>query len=189
MIASLGEPTLTKERRQRRYAAIPQAVREDWGLLVSFFLQIVQGMLPCFLDARVDLATWFALARSAVGRQAVLLDGDLRPGSRERLCKWQSRITHHTVKLYVGNISSTITEADLQRIFEEFGTVTEIKVVTDRQTGQPRGFAFVTMSNDSEGRAAIKGLDGKEFGGRPLVVNEARPQEDRPRRSSPRPRR
>ena len=61
---------LTKERRQRRCAAIPQAVREDWDLLVPFFLHIGQGMLPCFLDARVDLATWFALARSAVGRQA-----------------------------------------------------------------------------------------------------------------------
>jgi cold-inducible RNA-binding protein len=65
------------------------------------------------------------------------------------------------VKLYVGNISSTITEADLQRIFEEFGSVTEIKVVTDRQTGQPRGFAFVTMSSVPEGRAAIKGLEGR----------------------------
>ena len=70
LITSLGQPGLTKERRQRRYAAIPQAVREDWDLLVPFFLHIGQGMLPCFLDARVDLATWFALARSAVGRQA-----------------------------------------------------------------------------------------------------------------------
>ena len=87
------------------------------------------------------------------------------------------------MKLYVGNISFTITEADLQRIFEEFGSVTEIKVVTDRQTGQPRGFAFVTMSSVPEGRAAIKSLDGKEFGGRPLKVSEARPKEDRPPRS------
>jgi cold-inducible RNA-binding protein len=93
------------------------------------------------------------------------------------------------VKLFVGNISFTITEADLQHIFEQFGSVTEIKVVTDRETGQPRGFAFVTMGNGAEGRAAIKGLDGKEFGGRPLKVNEARPKEDRPRRSSSRPRR
>jgi RNA recognition motif-containing protein len=147
-------------------------------------------MLPCFIDARVDLGIWFALAQSAVGRQAgVLLDGDLKPGSRERLCSWQSRITHHTVKLYVGNISFTITEADLQHIFEQFGSVTETKVVTDRETGQPRGFAFVTMSNDAEGRAAIKSLDGKTFGGRPLKVNEARPKEDRPPRSSSRPRR
>ena len=93
------------------------------------------------------------------------------------------------MKLYVGNISFTITEADLQHIFEQFGIVTEIKVITDRETGQPRDFAFVTMTNDPEGRAAIKGLDGKEFGGRPLKVSEARPKEDRPTRSWSRPRR
>jgi len=87
------------------------------------------------------------------------------------------------VKLYVGNISFTITEADLQHIFEQFGSVTEIKIVTDRETGQPRGFAFVTLGNDAEGRAAIKSLDGKEFGGRPLKVSEARPKEDRHGRS------
>ena len=114
---------------------------------------------------------------------------NLKPGSRERLCNWQSRITHRTVKLYVGNLSFTIAEADLQHIFEQFGSVTEIKVVTDRETGQPRGFAFVTMGSDEEGRAAIKSLDGKAFGGRPLKVNEARPKEDRPARSSSRPRR
>ena len=96
---------------------------------------------------------------------------------------------HHTVKLYVGNISFTVTEAELQHIFEQFGGVTEIKVVTDRETGQPRGFAFVTMGNDGEGRAAIKSLDGKEFGGRRLKINEARPKEDRPARSSSHPRR
>ena len=93
------------------------------------------------------------------------------------------------MQLYVGNISFTITEADLQHIFEQFGSVIEIKVVTDRETGQPRGFAFVTLGNDAEGRAAIKSLDGKEFGGRPLKVSEARPKEDRPARSSSRPRR
>ena len=101
----------------------------------------------------------------------------------------QSHITHHTVKLYVGNISFTVAEADLHRIFEQYGSVTEIKVVTDRETGQPRGFAFVTMSDDAEGRAAIKGLDGKVFGGRPLKISEARPKEDRPTGSHPRPRR
>ena len=79
------------------------------------------------------------------------------------------------MKLYVGNISFTITESDLRHFFEQFGSVTEIKVINDRETGQPRGFAFVTMSNEPEGRAAIKNLDGKEFGGRPLIVNEPRP--------------
>ena len=93
------------------------------------------------------------------------------------------------MKLCVGNISFTITEADLQHIFEQFGSVTEIKIVTDRETGQPRGFAFVTLGNDAEGRAAIKSLDGKEFGGRPLKISEARPKEDRHARFSSRPRR
>ena len=93
------------------------------------------------------------------------------------------------MKLYVGNISFTVTEADLQHIFEQFGSVTELKVSTDRETGQPRGFAFVTMSTEPEARAAIKSLDGKEFGGRPLKVSEARPKEERPIRSSSRPRR
>ena len=91
------------------------------------------------------------------------------------------------MQLYVGNISFTITEAELQQIFEQFGSVTEIKVITDRETDQPRGFAFVTMSNDPEGRAAIKGLNGKELGGRTLTVNEARPKEDRPKRPRPGP--
>ena len=80
------------------------------------------------------------------------------------------------MKLYVGNISFTVTESDLQRIFEQFGSVTEIKVVTDRETGQPRGFAFVTMSSVPEGHAAIKSLDGKEFGGRPLKVKRGASQ-------------
>ncbi len=57
---------------------------------------------------------------------------------------------------------------------EPFGTVSEVKLITDRETGQPRGFGFVTMSNVSEGNAAIKGLDGKDKGGRKLKVNEAR---------------
>ena len=145
---------------------------------------------PCFIDAKVDLGISFALVRSAVDRQVrAFLSGDLKPGSRERLRSWQPLSTPSHVKLYVGNISFTITEAELRDIFEQFGSVTETKVVTDRETGQPRGFAFVTMSNDEEGRAAIKSLDGKEFGGRSLKVSEARPKEDRPPRSSIRPRR
>jgi RNA recognition motif-containing protein len=91
-----------------------------------------------------------------------------------------------------GKASSEVegyTEADLHQIFEQFGSVTELKFITDRETGQPRGFAFVTMSNETEARAAIKSSDGQEFGGRPLKVSEARPKEDRSARSSSRPRR
>jgi hypothetical protein len=76
--------------------------------------------------------SWDLVCSSKRGKSSgeALLNGDLKPGSRERLCSWRS---YHTVKLYVGNISFTITEADLQHTFEQFGSVTEIKVVTDRE--------------------------------------------------------
>ncbi len=83
------------------------------------------------------------------------------------------------MKLYVGNFSLDMTERALRELFEPFGTVSEVKLITDRETGQSRGFGFVTMSNVSEGNAAIKGLDGKDKGGRKLKVNEARPKDDR----------
>lgn len=87
------------------------------------------------------------------------------------------------MKLYVGNLSFETSEADLQDIFEQFGTVRESRVINDRETGRSRGFAFVTMGNDAEGRASIATLHGKQFGGRTITVNEARPKEERPRRS------
>jgi len=85
------------------------------------------------------------------------------------------------MKLYVGNLSFDTIENDLQELFEQFGTVSEAALVTDRATGRSRGFAFVTMGSASEGEAAIEGLHGKEYQGRKLTVNEARPREDRPR--------
>jgi cold-inducible RNA-binding protein len=87
------------------------------------------------------------------------------------------------MKLYVGNLSFATSEADLRSIFEQFGNVTETHIVNDRETGRSRGFAFVTMSNPAEGRAAIGTLHGKQFDGRALTVNEARPREDRPKQS------
>jgi cold-inducible RNA-binding protein len=83
------------------------------------------------------------------------------------------------MKLYVGNFSFDMTERSLRDLFEPFGTVTEVKLITDRETGESRGFGFVTMGNVAEGNAAIKGLDGKDKGGRKLKVNEARPKDDR----------
>ena len=85
------------------------------------------------------------------------------------------------MKLYVGNLSFDTTENDLQSEFEQFGKVVEAALVTDRETGRSRGFAFVTMGSPAEGEAAIKALEGKEFQGRALTVNEARPREERPR--------
>ena len=85
------------------------------------------------------------------------------------------------MKLYVGNLSFDTTENDLQELFEQYGKVSEAALVMDHGTGRSRGFAFVTMGSASEGKAAIDALEGKDFGGRKLTVNEARPREDRPR--------
>ncbi len=83
-------------------------------------------------------------------------------------------------KLYVGNLSYSVSNADLEQMFAEFGSVQSAQVVQDRDTGRSKGFGFVEMSNDAEAQAAIQGLHDKEHGGRQLTVNEARPREDRP---------
>jgi len=81
--------------------------------------------------------------------------------------------------LFVGNMSFQTTESELRSIFEPFGELTRVNVVTDRDTGQARGFAFVEMPNDDEATKAIAALNGKEVGGRALNVNEARPKTER----------
>jgi RNA recognition motif-containing protein len=83
-------------------------------------------------------------------------------------------------KLYVGNLPYSVTEAQLSELFAEFGKVSSIALITDRMTGQPKGFGFVEMESDAEAAKAISGLSGKEVDGRAIVVNEARPKEDRP---------
>ena len=84
-------------------------------------------------------------------------------------------------KLYVGNLSFDLTESELRGLFTPFGTVTSCNVIMDRMTDRPRGFAFVEMSSPAEAAKAIEALNGKEVSGRALVVNEAKPREDRPR--------
>jgi RNA recognition motif-containing protein len=81
--------------------------------------------------------------------------------------------------LFVGNLSFQTTDGELTSLFEPFGTINKVQVVTDRDTGQSRGFAFVEMSNDEEAASAIGALNGKEVNGRALNVNEARPKTDR----------
>jgi RNA recognition motif-containing protein len=81
--------------------------------------------------------------------------------------------------IFVGNLSFGTTEQSIRSLFESYGTVDRVNIVTDRDTGQPRGFAFVEMSVDSEANAAINGLNGRDLDGRTLNVNEARPKSDR----------
>lgn len=83
-------------------------------------------------------------------------------------------------KLFVGGLQYSKTNQDLQAMFEAFGTVQSAQVVTDKYTGQSKGFGFVEMANDSEAQAAIKALDGTDVEGRRIGVSVARPREDRP---------
>ena len=82
-------------------------------------------------------------------------------------------------KVYVGNMSYDVSQADLEEMFGAHGTVESAQIIMDRDTGRSKGFAFVEMGNDSEAQAAIGALDGKDSGGRALKVNEARPRESR----------
>ncbi len=83
--------------------------------------------------------------------------------------------------IYVGNLSFDVSDAQLQEAFGAHGTVNKANVVTDRDTGRSRGFGFVEMANDDEGKAAIEALNGSDLGGRAINVNVAKPREDRPR--------
>jgi cold-inducible RNA-binding protein len=82
-------------------------------------------------------------------------------------------------KLFVGSIPWKTTEDDLRATFAEFGTVVSARIITDKFTGKSRGFGFVEMSNDDEAQAAVSGMDGKEFQGRPIAVSIARPMENK----------
>lgn len=82
--------------------------------------------------------------------------------------------------MYVGNLSYDTTDSDLRELFEAHGSVTDVFIVKDRESGRPRGFAFVSMGTAEEMNAAIEGLNGEEFLGRALTINEARPREERP---------
>ena len=86
-------------------------------------------------------------------------------------------------KLYVGNLPYTFRDEDLLQAFSAHGTVTSAKVMMERDTGRSKGFGFVEMGSDAEAQAAISGVNGQQYGGRGLVVNEARPMEPRPPRS------
>ena len=83
-------------------------------------------------------------------------------------------------KLYVGNLAYSVRDEDLQQAFAQFGNVSSAKVMMDRDTGRSKGFGFVEMGSDAEAQSAINGMNGQALDGRALVVNEARPREERP---------
>ena len=82
--------------------------------------------------------------------------------------------------IYVGNLPYTATEGDVSELFAAFGPVERVKIITDRETGQSKGFAFVTLGDQSQLNAAIEALNDKDFNGRPLRVNASEPKESRP---------
>jgi len=84
-----------------------------------------------------------------------------------------------SMKLYVGGLAYSVNDQELEKIFAEHGQVVSAKVITDRDSGQSKGFGFVEMSDLKEAQTAIKELNGKEISGRSIMVNQARPQEDR----------
>jgi len=83
------------------------------------------------------------------------------------------------MKIYVGNMAYNTSEDTLRNVFAAYGDVEEVAIINDRDTGRPRGFAFVTMGDDNAGREAIEAINGTDLDGRTLVVNEARPRENR----------
>ena len=88
------------------------------------------------------------------------------------------------MEIYVGNLPWSIRDQELADAFSEFGTVDRASVITERPSGRSKGFGFVTMNDNSEAQTAIDAMNGKDMGGRPLKVNEAKPREERPQRNS-----
>ena len=83
------------------------------------------------------------------------------------------------MNIFVGNLAYSATDHDLRQLFEQYGVVDRVNLITDRDTGRPRGFGFVEMPDSQAARAAIQGLQGKELAGRAITVNEAKPREPR----------
>lgn len=93
--------------------------------------------------------------------------------------RMERRKQDHMFRIYVGNLNYQTTEDSLRDLFSQHGTVQSVAVITDRETGRPRGFGFVEMADEGQGREAIEALHGQQFEGRTLTVNEARPREQR----------
>jgi len=132
----------------------------------------------------IDWLCFSQLADFKAGRSSVefAFSDDLKPEGREQSRKEQWSKTNKIImgsKLYVGNLSFDVTENDLRDMLAQHGPVNEINVIMDKETGRARGFAFATMNTEEGAKAAIEALNGKDWKGRALTVNEARPREDR----------
>lgn len=90
------------------------------------------------------------------------------------------------MNIYVGNMPYSTTEEELKAAFGAYGQISRVHIVMNRETGRPKGFAFVEMPSDDDAKKAMEALNGSDLGGRPLVVTEARPREEKPRRFGPR---
>jgi RNA recognition motif-containing protein len=88
------------------------------------------------------------------------------------------------MNIYIGNLAYTVSEDDLREAFSQFGQVSSANIITDKFTDRSKGFGFVEMPNDSEAREAIESMNNKDLNGRPIKVNEAKPREERPARTS-----
>ena len=89
-------------------------------------------------------------------------------------------LRNKSMKMYVGNLSFDTSEGDLRQKFEEFGDVASVNIITDRETGRSKGFAFVEMTSNASAETAMNAMNGGDFNGRKLTVNEARPRTERP---------
>jgi cold-inducible RNA-binding protein len=87
------------------------------------------------------------------------------------------------MNIFIGSLAYAATESELRELFESHGEVVSAKIITDRNTGRSKGFGFVEMADKAEGQSAIEALNGADLAGRTIVVNEARPREERPRRN------
>ena len=93
---------------------------------------------------------------------------------------WNNGLRNKSMKMYVGNLSFDTSEGDLRQKFEEFGDVASVNIITDRETGRSKGFAFVEMTSNASAETAMNAMNGGDFNGRKLTVNEARPRTERP---------
>jgi cold-inducible RNA-binding protein len=123
-----------------------------------------------------------ALRRDAVNCLGALLEQQFETRSMGTIMVGRAgrqKTTDMGTKLFVGNLSFEVTENDLQDLFAQAGAVTSVNLMQDRETGRPRGFGFVEMATEADTAKAISMLNGKDFKGRALTVNEARPREER----------